>query len=100
MNNDLTINKPYIHINFTRYSRRDLSRGDCPTCKRKTFFVAFFQEWYGWDSTCLKCGERWTDGEMHERPFMPKWRQKSIESEKRAWRKYLPSEYPSTANKD
>lgn len=93
MSNDLTIDRPYININFIRYSQRRLERCDCPTCKRRTFFVAFFQDWYGWDAICLKCGDRWQDGEMCERPFMRGWRKKSIESAKRTWRKYLPSEY-------
>ncbi len=37
-----------------------------------------FQEWYGWDSTCLCCGDRWQDGEMCERPFRPRWRPERI----------------------
>ena len=91
--NHLTNEQPYIHINWTRYSRRVLAKEHCPNCKRKTFFVSFFQDWYGWDSTCLKCGDSWQDGEMSERPFLRGWRKKSIEQAKKTWRKYKP--YPS-----
>lgn len=58
----------------------------CPTCKSRRKFFGWFQDWYGWHITCLKCGDQWQDGERLERPFMPKWRQKSIESAKRMMR--------------
>lgn len=83
----LTVEQPYIHINRTRHSIFRLDRSHCPTCERRTFFAAFFQDWYGWDSTCLRCGERWQDGEMCERPFLRGWRKKSIEDTKRHYRR-------------
>ena len=50
----------------------DLSR------KRDRRMLGQFQEWYGTTWTCAGCGERWTDGEQHERPFVPGWRAEHI----------------------
>lgn len=55
-------------------TRKRKTRELCPNCKKKTTFYNFFAEWYGWDSTCINCGDSWQDGEMCPRPFMPKWR--------------------------
>lgn len=66
---------------------RKLARIDCPTCKRRTFAVGWFAEWYGWDLTCLRCGEQWAEGEMLPRPFLRGWRKKSIEAAKARWRR-------------
>lgn len=75
-----------IYIKWTRYSQTRLLRGECPTCERRTFFACFFEDYYGWREVCLRCGDSWSDGEMQERPFMPAWRKKSIESTKRTYR--------------
>jgi hypothetical protein len=69
----------YIHINRARYSETKCAIVDCPTCQRPRRMLAQFQEWYGWTLTCAGCGDVWSDGEMHERPFEPGWRRKSIE---------------------
>ena len=62
---------------------RKLDFGWCSTCGGRRVMWWEHAEWYGWDWTCLVCGERWADGERMERPFMPRWRQKSIASAKR-----------------
>lgn len=75
--------EPRIHINWTRYSERACIFGHCPTCERDRRMFGAFQEWYGWDVTCAGCGDRWSDGEMHDRPFAPGWRRKNIEYARR-----------------
>lgn len=77
-----------LHIHAPQPTERSLHRLSCPTCERKTFMVSFFTEWYGWHSTCLKCGDQWEDGEMLERPFAPRWRKQSIEHAKKRWRSW------------
>lgn len=72
-----------IHINWVKYSRAMLKREDCPICNKRTFFVSFFQDWYGWDSTCIKCGDSWQDGHRLERPFMRGWRKQAIKDAKK-----------------
>jgi len=69
----------YVHINWTRYSETFCQLNHCPTCERDRRMLGQFQEWYGTTWTCAGCGDRWTDGEMHERPFQPRWRRKNIE---------------------
>ena len=78
-----------IHINWTNYSDVRKKRRICPSCKLRRMFVACYQEWYGWTNTCLGCGDRWTDGEMHERPFAPRWRKDNIASAKKVWDGWL-----------
>ena len=55
----------------------------CPTCERRRWFLASHAIWYGTTLTCLGCGDTWTDGERHERPFAPAWRERSIAAAKR-----------------
>lgn len=76
----------YFHINWTRYSIKKCQRHYCPTCNKRQFAVSFFQEWYGWDSTCIGCGDGWQDGEMKERPFERSWRKRRIEQAKQTYR--------------
>lgn len=77
----------HLHIHAPQPTDRRLDRMSCPTCSRRTYFAQWFTPWYGWDSTCLRCGDSWQDGEREQRPFMPKWRQKSIDSAKVRWRR-------------
>lgn len=72
-----------IHINWTRYSEVNCRLIYCPTCERDRRMLCQFQEWYGTTVTCAGCGERWTDGEMHERPFAPGWRRENREYARR-----------------
>lgn len=52
---------------------------DCPTCQRPRRMLGEHAEWYGTTWTCAGCGDAWSDGEMHERPFSPGWRAQSIQ---------------------
>jgi hypothetical protein len=56
---------------------------DCPTCQRQRRAICKFFEWYGADVTCAGCGDAWSDGEMHERPFAPGWRRQGREYARR-----------------
>ena len=76
-----------VHIYAPQPTEATLDRMPCPTCGRRTYFVCLFYEWYGWDVTCLACGDAWQDGERAPRPFAPRWREKSKESARRAYRK-------------
>ncbi len=72
------IDDPTLHLHAPQASEFRLTTLLCPTCKQDREMAAWFTEWYGWDKTCLTCGERWHDGEQDERPFAPKWREKSV----------------------
>jgi hypothetical protein len=69
---------------------REISRKRCPTCDKMRFMVAWFTPWYGWNTCCLKCGERWEDGYQSERPFERAWRKKSVTAAKTRWRRAAP----------
>ena len=51
----------------------------CPTCERPRRMLGWHVEWYGTTWTCAGCGDQWSDGEMHQRPFSPGWRKQNIE---------------------
>lgn len=57
----------------------------CPTCKQRRRFAIRDAAWYGPTSTCCACGDSWSDGERHPRPFRRGWRVEAIERAKRTW---------------
>lgn len=72
------MSKTFIHIHAPQPSIIERARLDCPTCEMKTGFLTQFTEWYGWEQTCLSCGDAWSDGERRHRPFMRGWREERI----------------------
>jgi len=76
-----------IHIKFTKTHRREIHKENCPDCKKDSFFLSFFENWYGWDKTCLRCGRRWSDGEWMPLNFYRYARRDSIEAAKKRWRR-------------
>jgi hypothetical protein len=69
-----------VHVQFSKVHFWDVRKTYCPTCKKNRYFWGWFQEWYGWEITCLKCGDVWQDGERTERPFLRGWRKASVKS--------------------
>lgn len=66
-----------LHISWSRKDQEKAAVMHCPTCKRRRRFYCWFQEWYGWHSTCCACGDCWQDGERGERPFERGWRKEA-----------------------
>ena len=81
------MNNGEVHIYAPQPTRKNILSGDCPDCKQRTKFIGLFTEWYGWDTTCLRCGRKWADGEWMALDFVRGSRQKSIDSAKRAYRR-------------
>lgn len=77
----------YLHVHSPTVTDRSITAGHCSDCKRRTRFLAFFQDWYGWNHTCLRCGRVWDDGEWTALPFVRGARQKNIGAAKRRWRR-------------
>jgi len=77
-----------VHVHAPQPSTRKIVTGECRDCKRRSRFLSFFTEWYGWDLTCLKCGRQWQDG--HWTPFASYRyaRRDSINAAKNLWRRY------------
>lgn len=73
------------HISLARADVNLRGYMECPTCERRRRYAGFFQEWYGATMYCLGCGDVWTDGEMHERPFRPRWRTKNKARAREYW---------------
>lgn len=57
----------------------------CPTCKQRRRFAVREAAWYGATVTCCGCGDAWTDGERHERPFKRSWRTEAVADARRTW---------------
>lgn len=57
----------------------------CPMCECITEMVRRFDGWYGTSSMCCRCGDSWSDGELHERPFARGWRARAIRQHRALW---------------
>jgi hypothetical protein len=78
---------PSIYIHAPKAIDRSALRSRCPVCERRSVILSFYVAWYGWDSTCLRCGESWASGELKPRPFMPKWREARRDAARAHWRR-------------
>lgn len=58
----------------------------CPTCKGRRRFAGREAAWYGVTVTCCGCGDSWTDGERHPRPFCRGWRAEAAAKAKQLWK--------------
>ena len=81
----------HVHIHAPQATTKVVTVTTCPDCKKRTRMLQFFTPWYGWDSTCLRCGRRWEDGEWMPLAFVPQSRQLSIAAAKRLWRRLPPA---------
>lgn len=52
-----------IHIYAPQPTAKSIDIITCLDCKRRTRMISFFTPWYGWESTCIKCGRQGRDGE-------------------------------------
>jgi len=77
----------YVHIYSPPVTDRSISSGHCGDCKRRTRFAGFFQDWHGWNHTCLRCGRVWDDGEWIALPFIRSARKRNVEAAKQRWRR-------------
>ena len=77
----------YVHIYAPPVTSKAITRGMCPDCKRRSAFIGFFQDWYGWRSTCMKCGREWDDGEWLPLDFARGVRRHNIERAKARYRR-------------
>lgn len=79
-----------IHIYAPRPTAKKIHTAVCFDCKKRTRMLQFFIPWYGWDSTCLRCGRCWQDGAWVPLEFVRQSRQKSINHAKQLWRSLPP----------
>jgi hypothetical protein len=82
----------HVHINWFRADAKSLTADKCPDCKQATIFVGFFQEWYGWTETCIRCGRRFADGEWLELEFSREARRDNIKSAIETWGRFADAE--------
>jgi hypothetical protein len=54
-------------------------------CKHRRRFAGLDAPWYGATWTCCGCGDSWTDGERHVRPFRRGWRKDAIAHARSIW---------------
>jgi len=81
------LEKTWIHIHNPQPSLKAINITVCLDCNKRTRMIQFFTEWYGWNSTCLKCGRRWCDGEWMPLEFARGVRKRNIELAKKNWRR-------------
>lgn len=76
-----------IHLN-TGGGRNLRRKVGCPVCEiadAPTVVSYPGSPYYGPDTTCTCCGDKWSDGELWERPFQRGWRQESIAAAAADW---------------
>jgi len=78
-----------VHVYAPQPDAFGLRRIYCPTCAKRTAMFWRHTPWYGNDTTCLRCGESWQDGERSERPFAPRWRERSKEAARVLYRRLV-----------
>jgi len=57
----------------------------CHNCQKRRRFVVTDAVWYGATYTCCACGDSWTEGERHPRPFRKGWRKEAIARARKKW---------------
>jgi hypothetical protein len=80
-----------IHIHAPKPTAKKIFSSDCPDCNKHSKFLTFFTPWYGWDTTCIKCGRNWIDGVWMDLTWERQSRQKSVARAKELWRELPPT---------
>ena len=78
--------KSLIHINLARIDAKHISHRWCPDCCRNSYFINWFQEWYGWKATCMRCGRQFAEGEWMPLPFQRGIREDNKKYARQTWR--------------
>lgn len=76
----------HVHTFSPPTTDKAIASVTCPDCGKRTRFVGFFQDWFGWRFTCLRCGRSYEDGEWLALDFVRGSRRKSIDAAKARWR--------------
>jgi hypothetical protein len=80
----------YVHVHAPKATAKAMLACVCLDCKKRTKLLQFFTPWYGWESTCIRCGRQWFDGEWMPLNFCRGVRKQNIDMAKLYWRK-MPS---------
>ena len=76
-----------VHIHAPPVTDKAITATVCLDCRKRTRMLQFFQDWYGWHSTCLRCGRQWDDGEWLPLDFRRGIRADNIRHAKERWRR-------------
>lgn len=79
-----------VNIYAPQATAKEAIATTCPDCKKRTRMLRFFTPWLGCESTCIKCGRKWFEGEWAALPFCRGARKNNIENAKRKWRAMPP----------
>lgn len=79
-----------VHVHAPSATAKRIHAGSCPDCGKHTRFMQFFTPWYGWASTCMRCGREWQDDEWMRLPFVRGIRAANIATAKMYWRRMPP----------
>jgi hypothetical protein len=67
------------------YERRVLRCwGQC-NGQRRRVLISYGSPYYSPIAYCVACGDRWSDGELGERPFRRGWRRQAIAKNRELW---------------
>lgn len=76
-----------VHIHAPTAVMRSVRWDVCPDCKKRSPFACLYYEWYGAESTCMRCGRHWSDGEWMPLDFCRDSRASSRRAARSAWKR-------------
>lgn len=76
----------HVHLYAPKPMRKAVHARVCPDCKKWTRMLCVFTPWYGWDTTCIRCGRMWIDGEWLPLDFCRGVRKQNVERAKARFR--------------
>jgi hypothetical protein len=69
-----------IHVHAPKPSKTEVVKFHCSNCDCAREGLAEYTEWYGYELTCLNCGDVYDEDGRRERPFERGWRKKSVDA--------------------
>jgi transposase len=78
-----------VHVNAPKPVNREVVKFHCSNCDVSREGLGEYYEWYGYELTCLTCGDVYTEDGRRERPFERGWRKKSVEDARKRLERHL-----------
>ena len=75
-----------IHIHAPLPIEHKIKRSECPDCKKNSYFVTFYYEWYGLESTCMRCGRQFNEDGGQDLLFYRYARRDNKNSVRKFWK--------------
>jgi len=79
-----------VHVYAPAPAERMVRWSTCPDCCKRSPFAVLLYEWHGADSTCMRCGRNFQDGQWCRLDLVRDARRKSKDAARAAWKRAKP----------